>query len=887
MPDSPWFSQTSEQVLRHFQSTAEGLSAEAAGEHRQRYGDNVLPGKKPDSLGAIFLRQFQSPLIYVLAIAGILILFIDEYTDAFIVFFVLFFNAVIGTVQEGKAQNTLASLADLVETTATVMRDGAEEIIPDTEVVAGDLLVLHEGDKIPADARIVLARNLALDESSLTGESQPAYKMEGPLGGGDLPPAEQKNMVFKGTHIVSGAGTAVVTATGTRTVIGGISQSIAAIESEDPIKRDIRALSKIIVIAVIAVCAALLVGGLAAGKEFGEMLVTVISLSVSVIPEGLPVVMTLVLATGVWRMSKKNALVKKLQAVESLGQASVIAVDKTGTITKNELAVTAAYAGGALFSVEGSGYEPAGSVTLDGAPAGLSDARLAALARAAVSCADAHVAFSEEKRLWQVSGDPTEAALLVFGEKLGLNKLEFAKTSAQLAEIPFSYQTKYHATLHEAEGGRVITVIGAPETVIKLSSLAWGERKNSEISPAWREDMEQAVSRMSSQGLRVLGVAVRKTPADSLAPEDITDLAFVGLIGMKDVLRNGVRDALARAHEAGMKVVMITGDHKLTAQAIAEEAGIFGPGSKALSGGDIEDLSDEALAQIVGDAAVFARVTPEHKLRIIRAYQARGDIIAMTGDGVNDAPSLVAADLGVAMGKIGTEVAKEASDIVLLDDNFGSIVAAVEEGRSIYKTIKKVILYLLSTNIGEVFTITGALCLGLPLPVLASQIIWLNFVTDGFLDVSLALEPKEDGLLKERRVRQRGFIDGLMARRMALMALPMAAGSLWLFGHSLHLGLAKAQTIALTALAAFQWFNAWNCRSEKKSVFAMSPWSNPYLLGSTALVVALQLLAVYSPLLQRYLHTEPLNAGDWLLIAAVALTIVAIEEIRKLLARRR
>ncbi len=886
MANSIWHTKASEQVIKYFESSMLGLSRTQVEKQRQKFGANTLPEKEPDSLLVIFFRQFKSPLIYILVAASILILFIGEYTDSTIIFLLLIFNAIVGTVQEGKARNTLASLKRLVETKATVMRDSVEEIIPDSEVVVGDILVLHEGDKIPADARVITTHNLTVDEASLTGESHPVYKTSDPLPGENLPTAEQRNMLFKGTNIVAGSGLAIVVATGIKTVIGNISLEISEIESEDPIKRDITKLSKVIIYVTLFICTFLFVAGLVGGKSAKQMFTTVVSLSVSIIPEGLPIVLTLVLATGVWRMSKKNALVKKLQAVESLGQAQVIAVDKTGTITKNELTITQIYVDGITYSITGDGYLPQGEVLLDGERVSKQTPGPLQLAKIAALCSSAHVAFSDEKKVWQVSGDPTEAALVIFGEKLGQTKSELELVSAPVGELPFSYQNKYHAVAHQTGTTVTQAIIGAPEVIIKLSNYIWKQDKHGKLAKNLVGELEAIIAKMSMQGLRVLGVAMKTSREVGLNSDDVTDLTFVGLIGMKDVLRVEVKDALQRARQAGIKVVMITGDHKLTAQALAQEAGIFITGDAVLTGEEINGMGEATLAGALDNVSVFARVTPEHKMRIIQAYQSRGEIIAMTGDGVNDAPPLVAADLGVAMGKIGTEVAKEAADIILLDDNFGSIVSAVEEGRNIYKTIKKVILFLFSTSLGEVLTIAGSIFLGFPLPVLASQIIWLNFVTDGFLDISLGMEPKEKGLLKER-IKHTAFVDGLMAKRMLVMSLPMAIGTLWLFSNYIGGDTTKAWTMSLTVLAVFQWFNAWNCRSESESVFAMNPFSNKYLLAATSIVVSLQLLAVYHPFMQKFLHTTSLSLREWVVILVIASSIILAEEIRKLWYRAR
>jgi Ca2+-transporting ATPase len=467
-----WHTKPIDQILKHFNASMAGLSGPEVVELRQKYGPNSLPEAKPESLAMIFLRQFKSPLIYILVIAGILIYFTGENTDAIIIFFILVFNALVGTIQEGRAQRTLSSLKKLVETKAVVLRNNIEEIIPDIEVVPGDILVLREGDKIPADARLITVHSLAVDESSLTGESQPVYKSESLSKIANLPTAEQKNMVFKGTNVVAGAGTAVVVATGVETVIGKISEKIATIESEDPIRRDIRKLSRTIIVVAALTCVTLFTAGLVSGKTLSEMFATVVSLAVSIIPEGLPIVLTLVLATGVWRMSKKNALVKKLQAVESLGQAKIIAVDKTGTITRNELTIAEIYVDGKTYTVSGSGYEPSGQILLLGQALSDPPAGVTLLAKSAALCSSAQVAFSEEKQLWQVSGDPTEAALVVFGQKLGYRKEALEEDMPQIEEMPFSSATKYHAVVHKNNSGQeILTVIGAPEAVLDSLTL--------------------------------------------------------------------------------------------------------------------------------------------------------------------------------------------------------------------------------------------------------------------------------------------------------------------------------------------------------------------------------------------------------------------------------
>lgn len=883
-----WHTLTGADVLRALETTEQGLSKEEAARRLLLHGENRLPEAKTDGYPVIFLRQFASPLIYLLLAAAIVVYVIGDHGDAFIILFVLVFNSVVGTIQEGRAQNTLQALKHFTETMATVIRDGQELIVRDCEVVPGDVVMLAEGAKVPADARVIVSRTLRIDEASLTGESEPVNKEERIVKSEAAPVGDRVNMLFKGTNVTSGSGRAVVVATGLGTEIGKIAQTLTGIDTDVPLKTNIANLSRAIIYVVGIGGVLLFFAGLAFGNAPATMFSVVISLAVSVIPEGLPIVITLVLATGVWRMGKQNVLVKKLQAVEALGQARIIAVDKTGTITKNELMVERVWTPEARFSVAGSGYEPTGAISLDGSAIDAANhPELLLAGKLAAFCANAQTMYSKAEKRWRVSGDPTEAALLVFGAKTGFSKSELERESPLLSEIPFDYRLKYHATLHEDGDKNVVSVVGAPESVLALcGSICVGE-KNLPLQGNWRHNAEAAVHVLSREGLRVIAYATKRTEHEALEEKALERLVLGGFYAMRDALRPEAREAVLRAEAAGIRVVMITGDHKLTGAALAREVGIWKEGDGVLTGEDIGKMNDVELAHALERASVFARVTPEHKLRIINAYRARGDVTAMTGDGVNDAPSLVAADLGVAMGTIGTEVAKEAADIVLLDDNFGSIVSAVEEGRSIYKTIKKVVLYLFSTSVGEALTIIAALFIGMPLPLLAAQIIWLNFVTDGFLDVALAMEPKEKNLLTERfRKPGRYVIDRLMLVRMLVMAAPMVVGTLCVFSTAIGPDMTKAWTLSMTTLAVFQWFNAWNCRSETESVFRMNPVGNPYLILATCIVVTLQVLALHVPFLQGMLHTTPLPLSEWLVCIGVASSVIFTEEIRKFFHRR-
>ena len=888
--ETKWHLLSEAKVFEKLNTSLLGLTQEEVQNRALQYGPNALPEKKPPSLTRIFFGQFNSPLIFILLVASAITYAIGSATDAYIILAVLVFNSIVGTIQEGRTENTLNALKHFVETKATVCRDGKELIISDRFVVPGDIIDIEEGEKVPADARVLVSHNLKVDEASLTGESVPVSKTEDALTEDTISISDRKNMIFKGTNVVAGGGRAVVISTGADTFIGIIAKEISSLHTEIPLKANIRYLTRAIIIAVGIICASLFTIGIAYGESARTMFTTVVALSVSIIPEGLPIVMTLVLATGVWRMSKRNALVKKLQAVEALGQARIIAVDKTGTITKNELVVRQVWTAGKMFGVSGVGYEPKGEVTFEN---NIVDAanhpELLSLAKSVALCSNARLLFSDEEKHWHISGDPTEAAMVVFAQKIGFNKEDLQNELPLVAESPFDNKLKYRAVVNKIGGKNVLTVIGAPEVIMGLSTNITGLNNAVKFSLKDRERLLKILNDIAAEGQRVVAIGVNNDADIASDLNAISGLTFIGFLGMKDVLRIEVKDAMAQATDAGMKVVMITGDHKGTALAIARDAGIFKDGDELLTGEEIDKMTNAELKTRLSNTTVFARVTPEHKLKIINAFKSRGEIIAMTGDGVNDAPSLVAADLGGALGGIGTGGAKEAADIVLLDDNFGSVVSAVEEGRSIYKTMKKVILYLFSTSMGEVLTIAVALLVGLPLPILAAQIIWLNFVTDGFLDVSLAMEPKEKGLLSGKFERPKKYlIDKLMLQRMVVMALPMMFGTLFLFQkYAAGAELKQAWTISLTALAMFQWFNAWNCRSESQSIFTQNPFSNKFLVGATGVVIVLQILAVYTPFLQKILHTVPLGLYDWLIIIPVALSIVVVEEARKFFVRRK
>jgi len=901
LPVSTWYSEPLKSVFEKLGVSDAGLLSTEAFIRLKKIGPNSLPEPEKVGLVKLFLRQFQSPLIYILFVASAVVFFLGDITDALVILGVLFINAAIGVFQEGRAHNTLSALRNFTKTEAVVFRDGVETIIPDSEVVPGDIIFLREGDKVPADARVLEARTLSIDESALTGESLPTKKTNDVLNQNTLTLGDQKNMVFKGTFITSGFGKAVVVSTGLTTIIGSISKQIVSLNTEIPLKKDIQKLSKLVAVGVLLISILVFVVGFIKGYSASEMFFTSVAVAVSLIPEGLPIVITLILASGAYRMAKKNALVKNLNAVEALGQATVIAVDKTGTITKNELMVETVWVAGNKFTVGGSGYEPTGPISFDqnkkDDTAGENTdilvnnldstiyPELKILGKIATLCASARVSFNEEEKQWHVSGDPTEAALLVFGQKVGFNKDKLEIAEPQINELPFDSKLKYHLSIHKINGKQFMTIVGAPEAIMMLCSNQWFVSRNLALTAKRRDEIEKVVHSMSRKGDRVLAAAIIPAFRGELGINEVGKATFVGLFGMRDTLRAGVREAVEAARSRGLRVVMITGDHKITAEAIAREAGIFKDGDAVLSDKEIRDLNETELLTHLKKTSVFARISPDEKLLLINLYRKNGEIIAMTGDGVNDALSLVAADLGVAMGKIGTEVSKEAADIVLLDDNFKSIVSAIDEGRNMYRGIKKVILYLFSTGFGELFTVLFALILSFPLILFPTQILWLNLVTDGFMIFALGLE-EGDSENNTALHRRHSFFDKLAIFRMFLMSAVMTVGGIFVFSLFYETDLIKASTMAFTVLAVSQWFNAWNVRSKTESVLSSRFFTNPYLIIFTTITIVLQLLAIYTPFLNKILHTAPLSLYELFIVIVISSSIIWVEEIRKLFHRR-
>ncbi len=678
--------------------------------------------------------------------------------------------------------------------------------------------------------------------------------------------------------------------TGSETVIGKIASKLSNLNEDVPLKKNIDSLSRVIVVAVFLLSLALFFIGVSTGKDVKEMFLTVVALAVSSIPEGLPVIFTLVLSTGVWRMSKQKVLVKRMQAVEALGQANILALDKTGTITKNQMMMEKFFVNGKKYTVTGQGYEPIGKIfdgeNLISDPSKNQDIEM--LARIAVLTSISEVEYSKKDSQWFLeSGDPTEAALIVFGKKIGYEKNGLLKKYPQVLEMPFNLKTKHHTVINLVESKKFLASSGSPEILLEKCKHIWMDGAVRKITERDLANIAETMREYANAGYRMIALSCDMSVPSNMSAEKLSNLTFVGLIAIIDSIRDEVYDAVKAVKNAGIKPVMITGDHQDTAIAIGRRVGIFEDGDTVITGREIDEMSADALSEKLLSTSVFARVSPEHKLKIIEMYKKAGKIIAMTGDGINDALSLNAADLGVAMGVVGTEVAKESADLILLDDNFGNIVNAAEEGRNIFMIIKKSILALLATNLGEIFVISFAIIFGLPLPILAAQIIWLNLVTDTTLVTMLSFEKREKNLLRQNyRKPSRFIVDFDMLSRMFMVALIMAAGTLYLFAANMGPDMVKAWTIALTTLTVFQWYNVFNVRSETKTIFSRESFDNKYLLWGLVSAIILHLFAVYTPFMNNILTLAPLRLAEWGIILLVCLPIVLIEEIRKYFVRK-
>jgi len=920
---TPAYRQSVTEALAALESDARrGLTQPDAKARLARFGPNELAAEKPVPAWRKFLAQFRDVLVLLLlaaaAISAALWTVERESAlpyEAMAILAIVILNAVLGYVQAARAETAVAALRRMAAAQATVLRDGERRRVPASEIVPGDILLIEEGDTLPADARLIHCVALQTAEAALTGESLPVAKDTAPLPG-EAEPGDRHNMVFSGTAATYGRGKAVVTATGMRTEMGRIAGMLKGTKDEaTPLQKELDRAGRILGIVVIAI-AAVMVGTILAVEEVRgfsalfDVLILGVALAVAAVPEGLPAIVTVVLSLGVQRMAKRNAIIRHLVAVETLGSAGVIASDKTGTLTRNEMTVRSVVTASGRVDLGGTGYAPEGEARPAGGEA-MSDILRTELERAlAVADRANNAVLREQGGRWTVQGDPTEGALIVAARKIGIDAEELGARFERVGEVPFSSERKLMSTIHtdaERQERLLVFTKGAPDVLLPRCTQERVGKETRPLSDARRAQILRMNEELAGEALRTLGVAFRPLPREafdaSVVDESVEqDLVFAGIIGMIDPPRPEARAAVMRAQAAGIRPLMITGDHPKTAAVIAVELGIAGEG-RAVTGAELEKMPEDALAQTVREVSVYARVNPEHKLRIVNALQREGAVVAMTGDGVNDAPALKTADIGVAMGITGTDVAKEASDMVLADDNFATIVAAVEEGRAIFSNIRKFLRYLLSSNIGEVMTMFFGVLLaetiGLPaegnavvLPLLATQILWINLMTDGAPALALGVDPADaDVMARPPRPIAEGVITGRMWAGIFFVGAVMAAGTLLVLDAGMPVGLIEgsgslrhAQTMAFTTLVLFQLFNVFNARSDERSAFR-GLFRNRWLWAAVGLSLALQAAVVHLPFLQNAFSTVSLSGGDWLFCAGVASSVLWLRELGKFAGR--
>ena len=900
VPAEPWHHLAAAEVAaRQGTDPAAGLSGDEAAERRRQHGPNQLTARHGQGPLVRLLLQFHQPLIYILLVAAAVTAALDEWIDAAVILGVVLVNAIVGFLQEGKALQAIEALGKTLVTEATVIRGGQKTRIDSVGIVPGDVVLLQSGDKVPADLRLVRCRDLQIAEAALTGESVPVEKSLAELGA-EAALADRENMAYASTLVTYGQGTGLVVATGDATEVGRISGLIASAEDiQTPLTRLIARFSTLLLVAILILAAANFLIGLFRGQSAILMFKASVALAVSAIPEGLPAAVTIMLAIGVARMAKRRAIIRKMPAVETLGSTTVICSDKTGTLTQNQMTVAALVAGGETFAVTGSGYAPEGEIFADapgnGTPLSVDDlhGRVAVLEclRAGVLCNDSRLVGAGSER--SIEGDPTEGALLVGAGKAGLAADVLHEEFPRIDSIPFESELQYMATLHDQglERPRLVYAKGSVEAILARCAAA-GDAAG-QAGPLDHEAVLADVERLAADGLRVLAFARRELPAGTaaLGHADVSGLLFLGLQAMIDPPRPEAVLAVATCQAAGIRVKMITGDHAVTAAAIAARLGLDGAAAAdgklvaAVTGQELERISDAELPATADAVPVFARVAPEQKLRLVRALQSLGNVVAMTGDGVNDAPALKQADIGVAMGKGGTDVAREASDMVLTDDNFASIEAAVEEGRGVFDNLTKFFVWTLPTNGGEALAIITAVILGMALPVAPVQILWINMTTAILLGLMLSFEPKEPGIMdRPPRDPKAPLLSPDILKRVGLVSLLLAGGAFGVFYWlrlSQDASLEEAQTAATTVFVIGEMFYLFNCRSLTRSMFSIGLFTNmPAIWGSLAMV-ALQVAFVHAPLMNRLFHSRPLSWQTWAAIVVFGLGVYGIIEIEK------
>jgi len=880
MAQTKWYAMPVEAVLKQLDTSANGLSRAEAARRLEEYGPNTLKEEKKISPWEILFGQFKNFLIILLIAATVISLFLGETLDAIVIFAIVIASALLGFYQEFRAEKAMEALKAMSSPTASVIRDGEEVEIPSADVVPGDIMVLTAGDRMPADGRLIEAINTRIDEASLTGESTAVSKVALSVHAEDTPIGDRKNMEFAATVMTYGRARAVVTGTGMETEFGRIAKMLQEVEEEpSPLAVKMDYIGKRLGIACLVVSALVMGLGIFRGNPILEMFIWAVSLAIAAVPEALAAVVTGALAIGVQRAAKRKAIVRRLPAVETLGCTTVICSDKTGTLTKNEMTIRQLFTGGRNVEVSGVGFEPSGVFTVDSKPLDpAGDSTLKRMLMSGLLCNDANLVQAEGA--WRIKGDPTEGAFVVAAAKAKLDITDSRKCWPRIGEIPFESERKRMSTVHQPpEGEPIACVKGAPELVLERCTHWERNGKAEQLTDDIRRQILAANDRMAKSALRVLGLACRsvQNPSPEYTPETLeTELTFLGLAGMIDPPREEVKKAIRDCHASGIRTVMVTGDHKLTAAAIARELGILGGDGKrdlkALEGRELDKMSEEQLAAVVEDVGVYARVSPEHKMKIVGAWKSKKHVVAMTGDGVNDAPALKRADIGVAMGITGTDVTKEASDMVLMDDNFATIVAAVEEGRIIYDNIKKYLTFLLSCNVAEILILGIAGIIGWEMPLIALQILWVNLTTDGLPALALGVEPAEPDLMgRPPRDPDEPVFSGAVLGALSAMSILIFVGLMPIFyWYWQHEGLDKAQTMALATLVVYELFYAFNCRSLRFTLPQLGFFTNKWLLPAVLSSGLLMLAVIYIPSWGMAFHTVPLDFWDWDVVFIVA-----------------
>lgn len=880
MPKDNWHSLSQQKLLKQLKTNPQnGLRFEDAVKRFRKLGPNILPQEDSATRLKILINQFKSPLIYILLIAAVISIILLEFVDAAVIIAAVIINTIVGFIQENKANQALSTLKQAIVYKCKVIRDGIEHEIDSKNLVVGDLIVLQEGDRIPADARLLEAHNLQVVEAVLTGESMPSNK-EAKVLKQSTPLPDRENMVYMGTTVVRGSARAVVTATGTDTQIGVISQLIKSTpEEKTPLQENLAKFSKILGIIVGAICVIILILGILVGREPFEMFLAAVAIAVAAIPEGLLVSVTIILAIGMQRILKKRAIIRKLIATETLGSVSVICTDKTGTLTEGKMKVVEIKAPGHRKNISLKKFQ--------GLSTNIDYKELLEVLKIGILCNNAVIETkNNDPESSILIGEPTEKALLSIASQFGIEQKKLLKSNPRIDEISFDRKRKYMATLHQTKNSsHTIYIKGAPEKLLSLAGSVFYNKNIIKLDSRIKKQIINQYTALTRNGLRVLAVGYKKTKKSQITDKDLNGLIFVGLIGIKDPLRKEAKEAIYVARSAGINPIIVTGDHKLTAKNIAQEIGLEVKDENILLGEELDKIDDKQFLKIVKKIRLYARVEPKHKLRIIDAWQKLSQVVAMTGDGVNDAPAIKKADIGIALGS-GTDVSQETSDMILLDDNFKTIVTAIQQGRIIFDNIRKVIVYLLSDSFSEMILISASLIIGLPLPILPAQILWINLITDGFPNVALTVEPGEKDIMKNPpRPKREPILDTEMKVLIFIIGIFTDLILLGLFYFLLqkfgNTEIDYIRTIIFAVLGLDSLFYVFSCRSLRRPIWRINPFTNHYLLMAVGSGIIIQLIAIYIPFFQNIFHTVSLGFYEWMIIVALCIIeIIAIETVK-------